>query len=69
MSYAGLEDVADVAADRLVWNLTLDKRNRPTAYSVTWRHPIEGATYVSQFSTTCSGWREGTISRPSESGR
>ncbi|MEV4101761.1 serine/threonine-protein kinase [Nonomuraea sp. NPDC049649] len=53
-----------LARSTLSWRLTLDAADRPRAYTLAWRAPIEGAVLASTWSTTYRRWRAGTITPP-----
>ncbi|AQZ68223.1 putative serine/threonine protein kinase [[Actinomadura] parvosata subsp. kistnae] len=60
-------DVSDGAgASYFSYRLTIDRDNRPTTFTLTWKVPVSGTgTYESDFTTTYRGWRAGgKISKP-----
>jgi len=53
-----------LAQSTLSWRLTLDAADRPRAYTLAWRFPMQGVVYSSTWSTTYRRWRAGTITPP-----
>ncbi|WP_336214148.1 serine/threonine-protein kinase [Nonomuraea sp. LPB2021202275-12-8] len=54
----------ELAQSTLSWQLTLDGQDRPRAFKLVWRAPIQEAVLTSSWTTTYSGWRTGTIRAP-----
>ncbi|MFI7151378.1 serine/threonine-protein kinase [Nonomuraea sp. NPDC050022] len=56
--------VDDLADTQLTWKLTLDPRDRPVFFDLSWRALNENIRLASSFATTYSNWRAGTITAP-----
>jgi len=54
----------EMARTNLNWQLVLDDRDRPRTFTFVWRAPIVAAVLASTWTTTYSGWRTGSITRP-----
>lgn len=66
-SWLGTDVSGATSSSYLSYRLTIDERNRPTKFSLTWKVPLDGGgTYASEFTTSYRGWAEdGEISKPS----
>ncbi|GAA2213874.1 hypothetical protein GCM10009850_093370 [Nonomuraea monospora] len=65
-SWLGADVSEGSGASYLNYRLTIDAKNRPTKFSLTWKVPVSGTgTYESVFTTTYRDWRAGgKIAKP-----